>query len=211
MAKKIKFYTVWKGLQPGVYASWDECKKQIAGFEGAVYKSFPSREMAEEAFSSSPTQFIGKDIPKKVMTEADKKRIGMPDWNTISVDAACAGNPGDMEYQGVETKSGRKLFHLGPLPEGTVNIGEFLAIVHGLAFLKKYNSSIPIYTDSRTAMKWVRDKRVNTKLARTARNAKIFNLIERGEYWLKTNQYSNPILKWQTEYWGEIPADFGRK
>ncbi len=211
MAKKQKFYVVWKGLEPGIYTTWDACKKQITGFEAAVYKSFPSMEMAEKAYNSSPYDFIGKDIPKKVMTEADKARIGMPDWNTISVDAACSGNPGAMEYQGVETKSGRKLFHLGPLPDGTVNIGEFLAIVHGLAFLKKHNNTMPIYTDSITAMKWVRTKKVNTKLERSGRNDEIFDLIVRGENWLKNNTYSNRIIKWQTEYWGEIPADFGRK
>lgn len=209
--KKNKFYVVWKGLQPGIYESWDECRQQIAGFEGAVYKSFPSREIAIEALNSPPGEFLGKDIPKKTMTAEDKARIGLPNWNSISVDAACAGNPGKMEYQGVETKTGRKLFHLGPLEEGTVNIGEFLAIVHGLAFLKKYNSSIPVYTDSKTAMKWVRDKSVNTKLQRNVRNMKIFELIARGEQWLRSHHYSNPILKWHTEYWGEIPADFGRK
>ena len=38
----------------------------------------------------------------------------------------------------------------------------------------------------------------------------MFELIERGEQWLKKNTYKNPILKWNTEEWGEIPADFGR-
>ena len=102
-------------------------------------------------------------------------------------------------------------FHKGPYPNATVNIGEFLALVHGLALLKQQNSDIPIYSDSRTAMSWVRRKKANTKLARTAKNKDVFDLIERAEYWLRNNTWKNPILKWETKAWGEIPADFGRK
>jgi hypothetical protein len=36
-------------------------------------------------------------------------------------------------------------------------------------------------------------------------------MIERAEKWLKENRYSNKIVKWETELWGEVPADFGRK
>ncbi len=131
---------------------------------------------------------------------------------SISVDAACSGNPGIMEYQGVETNTKRRLFHQGPFRDGTNNIGEFLALVHGLGYLKKHGyDSVPIFTDSVTAMAWVRNKKAKTKLDRTAHNAILFDLIERAENWLKTNTYNNPILKWDTENWGEIPADFGRK
>ena len=130
---------------------------------------------------------------------------------SISVDAACSGNPGDMEYRGVETESRLELFHVGPYPEGTVNIGEFLAIVHALAQLKKEGNTLPIYTDSRTAMKWVKDKKTKTKLEKSDMNIKIFEFIRRAEAWLQNNEYPNKIMKWETKYWGEIPADFGRK
>jgi ribonuclease HI len=36
-------------------------------------------------------------------------------------------------------------------------------------------------------------------------------LVKRAEKWLEKNTYTNPILKWETQAWGEIPADFGRK
>jgi ribonuclease HI len=39
----------------------------------------------------------------------------------------------------------------------------------------------------------------------------VFELIKRAEEWLSTNSYVNHILKWETEQWGENPADFGRK
>ncbi|WP_455673085.1 ribonuclease H1 domain-containing protein, partial [Phocaeicola sp.] len=40
MAKKQKYYVVWKGVNPGVYNSWTDCQLQIKGYDGAQYKSF---------------------------------------------------------------------------------------------------------------------------------------------------------------------------
>ena len=95
--------------------------------------------------------------------------------------------------------------------QGTNNIGEFLAIVHGLAFLKQHKSNLIIYTDSRTAMSWVRKQNCNTKLERNAKNQDVFELVDRAVKWLKNNSYTTVIVKWETKAWGEIPADFGRK
>jgi ribonuclease HI len=127
------------------------------------------------------------------------------------VDAACSGNPGVLEYRGVDTRSGAELFRQGPFPEGTVNIGEFLAIVHALAMLKKIQSDWPVYSDSRTAIAWVRDKKIKTNLQRTSKNEALFKLVDRALVWLNENRWKNPVRKWETTYWGEIPADFGRK
>ena len=131
--------------------------------------------------------------------------------HSIAVDAASSGNPGKMEYQGVDTKTKKNLFKQGPFEEGTNNIGEFLALVHGLAFLKQQKSDRIIYSDSRIAMGWVRKKACKTKLKQSPRNKAIFDIIARAETWLKKNQYNTPIVKWETKAWGEIPADFGRK
>ena len=135
----------------------------------------------------------------------------LPNYNSISVDAASSGNPGIMEYQGVDTKTKKLLFNHGPFKQGTNNIGEFLALVHGLAELKKIKSNKPIYTDSITAISWVRKKKCNTKLERTIENENLFLLVDRAILWLKSNSYQTKILKWKTKIWGEIPADFGRK
>lgn len=151
---------------------------------------------------------------KKAASEAPKTAASVGDYikNSLAVDAACSGNPGDMEYQGVHIATGKKIFHVGPLEEGTNNIGEFLALVHALALLKNEGKpNLTIYTDSRNAMLWVKAKRCNTKLEQTPRNEKIFEMIDRAEQWLANNPVTNPILKWETEVWGEIPADFGRK
>lgn len=211
MAKKKKYYVVWKGMNPGIYESWDECKRQIQGFEGAVYKSFPSKRMAEEAYYGHADDYIGKRQPKADISDEQKKLIGEPEKPSIAVDAACSGNPGIMEYQGVNTADGKPIFHQGPFPDATVNIGEFLAIVHALALLKNKGKTTPIYSDSMTAISWVKKKKANTQLQRTAKNGKVFEMIQRAEKWLHNNSFENRILKWQTKYWGEIPADFGRK
>ncbi len=116
-----------------------------------------------------------------------------------------------MEYQGFELNSRKLLFKKGPFQDGTNNIGEFLAIVHALALLKKHNSLLPIYSDSKTAISWVRNKKSNTKLLPTGRNSELFELLIRAEIWLKDNNFSNKVLKWETKMWGENPADFGRK
>ncbi|MEQ1745817.1 MAG: ribonuclease H family protein [Saprospiraceae bacterium] len=210
MAKQ-KFYVVWEGHEPGVYASWDVAKQQIDGYPKAKYKSFSSRPEAEKAYRGSYWAYVGKDTVSGKKSLEELAALGVR-LDSLAVDAACSGNPGDMEYRGVHTRTGQEIFHMGPLPQGTNNIGEFLALVHGLAWLKQQNSpNVPIYSDSRNAQGWVRAKTCRTKLERIPANARIFELIERAENWLAANRVTNPILKWETEAWGEIPADFGRK
>jgi len=207
MAKK-KYYVVWHGISPGVYDSWDKCKIQIDGFDGALYKSFPNKEDAEKAYNENPYLYIGKESKSKPVSYKNNPVIIQ---NSLSVDAACSGNPGLLEYRGVYLKTGEEIFHQGPFEQGTNNIGEFLAIVHGLALLKQKQSDIPIYSDSANAIKWIKEKKCKTKLEKTAENMSLFYMIERAEKWLRENKYSTQIIKWQTSEWGEIPADFGRK
>ena len=209
MAKRQKYYVVWKGVSPGIYTSWTDCQLQTKGYEGAQYKSFDTLEEAEHALASSPFHYIGKNALKK--EECSKQLPVNFDMNCVAVDAACSGNPGPMEYRGVYLLTGQQIFHFGPV-YGTNNIGEFLAIVHALALMKQKGIRMTIYSDSRNALSWVKQKKCKTKLERTAKTEELFQMIERAETWLKTHTYSDiPILKWETEEWGEVPADFGRK
>ena len=208
MAKK-KYYVVWHGVEPGIYESWNECKAQVAGFDGARYKSFSTLEEAEEAYGGNPWMYIGKSSRSRTAEPILPNDAVIRD--SVSVDAACSGNPGLLEYRGVYTGDGAELFRMGPLEQGTNNVGEFLAIVHALALLKQKNSTIPIYTDSVNAIKWIERKKCNTKLQKSAKNQPLFDLIERAESWIEKNSWQNKILKWETRSWGEIPADFGRK
>lgn len=211
MAAKKKFFVVWEGKEPGIYKTWEECKRQIHGFEGALYKGFATETEAREAMVSPCWNYIGKNAVAKKPSEEQIAKVGLPTMDSISVDAACSGNPGLMEYRGVYTKTGEQIFHQGPFKNGTNNIGEFLALVHGLALLQQKNSPLPIYTDSKTAMAWVKAKKARTRLEMDATNAVLFELITRAEKWLQTNKFNTQIIKWETEVWGEIPADFGRK
>ena len=128
-----------------------------------------------------------------------------------AVDAACSGNPGPMEYQAIDLQTGARVFHFGPM-KGTNNIGEFLAIVHALALMQQqglYDKII--YSDSYNAILWVNKRQCKTKLERTPETEPLYQIIARAERWLQTHQWRNPIIKWETKLWGEVPADFGRK
>jgi ribonuclease HI len=129
----------------------------------------------------------------------------------LAVDAACSGNPGVLEFRGVVADTGTEVFRRGPFMQGTNNIGEFLALVLGLAYLKKYNLPWTLYTDSVTALAWVRQKQCKSKLEWNARNQELFLMVRKAEQWLRENTYTTQVLKWETSLWGEIPADFGRK
>lgn len=208
MAKKPKFYAVWEGRTKGVFDTWEECQKQVIGFEGAKYKSFESKTEAEKALKGNYWEYTQQ---KEKEGKQLKISISKPDLDSVVVDAAWNTATGDMEYQGFYLKTKERLFHKGPFKHATNNIGEFLAIVHALAMLHKQNSKLPIYSDSRTAISWVKAKKANTKLVEKEGNEVVFELIKRAEKWLQNNQYDNKIIKWETDHWGENPADFGRK
>ena len=211
---KNKFYVVWQGRTPGIYESWEACEKEITGVKGAKYKSFPNKLTAESAFKEGPDAYWGKEVTPVIDLSAAKEQPVSP---AIAVDAACSGNPGKMEYQGVlvdfatQPATSVKLFKSPLFENGTNNIGEFLAIVHALALQKQRHLSYPIYSDSVNAQLWIRQKKCKTKLQPNAKNEYLFQLIARAENWLKNNTIEVPVLKWKTEIWGEIPADFGRK
>lgn len=202
-----KFYVVWAGHSTGIFDNWNECKKQVCGYNKALYKSFPSKEEADKALTEDPFKHLAY---KRVLAPSFKKRVESPILNSLSVDAACSGNPGKLEYRGVHVETKKVWFHIS-FPLGTNNIGEFLAVVHGLAELKRQNIDIPLYTDSKTALSWIKKKKCATLLTETAETSQLFDLIRRAEKWLKTEEQKNVILKWDTASWGEIPADFGRK
>lgn len=209
MASK-KYYVVWNGRKTGIFETWAECEQQTKGYQGARFKSFPSLEEAKKALSGGYSKTNSTSQKKKNTASKEESIPQSVDMESISVDAACSGNPGMMEYQGVYTKTGEQLFHYGPVL-GTNNVGEFLGIVHALALLKKEGKNTTIYSDSRTALSWVRNKKANTSLERNKETEAVWAMIDRAEKWLKENKYSNKILKWETSKLGEIKADFGRK
>ncbi|MFN4027242.1 MAG: viroplasmin family protein [Flavobacterium sp.] len=211
MAKQPKYYVVWHGRETGVFDSWEACKQETDGFPSPIFKSFSSREAAETAYFSDSTYYIGKRSLANKIPEEKLKQIGTPIGESIAVDGAWNNITGLVEYQGVHLNTRETLFHVGPLEDGTNNIVEFLAIVHALALCKQWHWKVPIYSDSKIALSWIRDKKARTDHKPSEKNKKLFDMLARAEKWLQTNEYENPLLKWETKAWGENPADFGRK
>ncbi|GAB3807604.1 ribonuclease H [Virgibacillus kimchii] len=217
MAKQ-KYYVVWAGRKPGIYTNWEDCKEQTDGYNQAKFKSFTSREQAEKAYREGWQQFWGKGNGKKAEKAVSNKKSNTSpmfedeiDYDSISVDVGTRGNPGPVEYQGVDTRTGEVIFSHGPIRKGTNNLGEFLAIVHALAYLNKIGSTKTVYSDSVNAINWVKKKTVSTTLKRDPSTEEIWQLIDRAIYWLENHTYKNKVLKWNTKKWGEIKADYGRK
>lgn len=214
MAPRRKFYVVWNGYATGVFDSWEECQLQVKGYPDAKYKSFDSQEAAVAAYRGDPAEQLDllKAIASGPKVKVNYEAIPEIKLDALAVDAACSKNPGPVEYQGVWVRTGERIFHAGPFEGGTNNIGEYLALVHGLALLQKQgNPHTPIYTDSKTARSWVRNRQPKTSLKPDGKNAHLFDLIRRATAWLQSHEITNPILTWDTPEWGEIPADFGRK
>ncbi len=219
MSKERKYYVVWVGKNPGVYDAWPAAQSQVAGHPDARFKSFVSLEEAKLAFQRPWQDFVkpagpggGPGKPKsepKILTEEFLKEIVA---DSISVDAACSGNPGKMEYRGVYTLAPEiEIFRSQVFPLGTNNIGEFLALVHALAMFHETKPELTIYSDSKLAQGWIKKKKCATKLPINKKTEYLHSIIARAETWLKTHKFKNKILKWETKKWGEIPADFGRK
>ena len=222
--KKAAYYVVWSGKTPGIYDTWEDCEAQVKGVQGAKYKGFASRPEAEQAFSSSPENYIIRKPKNSQLSTLNcqlstlnsqfsilNSQLSTPILPALAVDAACSGNPGVIEFRGVIADTGTEVFHRGPFNGGTNNIGEFLAIVLGLAYLKQNNLPWALYTDSRTALAWLKKGHADTKIEWNAQNQDLFFMLRKAEMWLHDNTWTTPIYKWDTKAWGEIPADFGRK
>ncbi|MBI2967379.1 MAG: ribonuclease H family protein [Bacteroidetes bacterium] len=218
---KNNFYVVWNGRKRGIFNSWEECKEQVHGFVDARFMGFKTKETAEAAFKDDPSKYIGKEVVENTLSDEQISLIGQPVMDSISVDAAYDTSTGIMEYRGVYTKTKKEIFWNGPFENATNNIGEFLAIVHALGYLKHQKRNIPVYSDSLTAISWIESKNARSKIFKTSRGglfneeneevAKLYGIVTRAEKWLKENDCNNPVLKWETAAWGENPADFGRK
>jgi len=208
---KKQHYVVWKGRKTGIFTAWDETSASVSGYAGARYKAFGSLAAAQAAFKGGYEEYKAKPSAHQQWLFSPTK----PALPSICVDAACAGSPGPLEYRGVQTENSRQIFHAGPFPDGTNNVGEFLAIVRAMDWLAKNKHDWPIYSDSENAIAWVNAGKCNTKLVRMRSNAMLFELIARAEKTLRSSSSltagRTKVLKWDTAAWGENPADFGRK
>lgn len=51
-----KYYAVKVGVQPGIYTNWNDCKKNVIGYSGAIYKSFTNKQDAIDYLNESIIQ-----------------------------------------------------------------------------------------------------------------------------------------------------------
>jgi len=201
MAEK-KRYVVRNWKETWIYEDWASVQPLVSWFSWAKFKWFSSKSEAEQAFQNWPDEYYQ---PKKKWNEKDLPFVK----KSIAVDAACSSATGVMEYKGIDLVSEKEIFNFS-FPEGTNNIWEFLAIVHGLSWLKsEKKDDYSLYSDSRNAIGRVKEKRCKTNFV--PKDEKLMEIIKRAENWLKTNSYTTEILKRDTENRWEIPADFWRK
>jgi ribonuclease HI len=202
-----KWYVVWYGRVPGVYETWEACQAHIHNVRGAKYKSFLTYEAAVEAYAEGHEQHIGKRR-KQSNIVLDAPPYIVP---SLCVDVGTYGNPGRVMYRGVATHTGLVVFESPPIPYGTNNLGEFVAIVHGLAYIEKNGLDMPVYTDSVNARNWVRRREVRSTLERDTRAITMWTLVDRALQWLYTHRDHATVLQWDTKAWGQIKADYDRK
>jgi ribonuclease HI len=203
-----KFYVVRKWKKIWIFDSRDECKESVNGYSDAKYKWFSSKEEAEIALNEWWEKYYEV---KKSTKKVEMKNEDIPFFaESIAVDAACAGNPGEMEYRWIDLQTWDEIFH-EKFKIWTNNIWEFLAIVHWLNYL--WSDNRVIYSDSRIAISWVNQWKCKTQINDNENSdfSRTFDAIKRAEQWLKENEIKHKILKRNTEDWWEIPADFGRK
>lgn len=210
---KNKAYVVWVGGTPGVYNNWNEVKPLVDGYPGARYKGFPSREAAEAAYE-------GKSSPSKPKAKKSKLKSNSisgiaPKGMYLTVDAAFSHKTNILEWRGVLVAENeeKEVFRSHAYRGGSANVGEFLAIIDGIEFLKFEGLELPIYSDSFVAQTWVK-KKAHKSSAETSDT--LGALLNRANKLLKSGIYEDvkdviEMKDWKTKDWGEIAADFGRK
>lgn len=199
----MAFYVVLVGKEPGIYQTWNECEEQVKGFKGAKFKKFKLEEEAKKAFFEN--SFDKKDCINKIDIKKEYPKKG------LAVDGACSGNPGVGEYQIFDFEKNKMIFTSTKYYDVTNNLMEYMALIQSLIISEDYDINYDIYSDSVTAMAWLRNKKVNTTVKKTDLNKVFFDDLNKCEKWLKNKIIKNNIIKWNTKLLGEIPADFGRK
>jgi ribonuclease HI len=161
-----KYYVVWTGRKPGIFTTWNECKRQVDGFTGAKFKSFPTLDEAESAFGgkisststsrSSSTKTRSASKPKKIKVPplSEQQIAEMPFDIKIFTDGACEPNPG-------EAGTGLAVYLNNELTElwyglyqkvGTNNTAELHGLKQAFHLAKeklKAGLSVAIYCDSK--------------------------------------------------------------
>ncbi len=239
VAQKKKWYVIWRGRETGIFRTWDQCKERTDGFPRARFKSFKSEAEAVKAFTRGPAMATVPNTRKarkssqrfnpdqnpirKASTRTGKRQdkrpkqltLGLdfkPEPNALVVDGACCLQTGDFEYQAVWLHDKRTAFKSPVLSPGTNNLAEFLGLVAGLRHVAELGLQCPVYSDSQTAISWVR-KRAHKcgPVLQGLVTDEVAKMMDDAINWLKANPEHPKVIQWMTKHWGENPADYGRK
>ncbi|PKG96188.1 ribonuclease H family protein [Paraglaciecola sp. MB-3u-78] len=164
MAKK--FYAVLKGHKVGIFTTWAACQASTKGYSGAAFKSFTTKEEADEYLGNTST-LPGTSPPKSTQGTAV---ANTPEGLTVVLayqfpiqiytDGACDPNPG-------ATGSGLVVYEYGKLttlkygyhsPKGTNNTAELIALREAIKLAHYYiekGQPVEILSDSDYSLKAV--------------------------------------------------------
>ena len=151
MAKK--FYVVWAGRETGVFNDWAYTKKQVDKFPLAKYKSFPTKQEAEQAFAAGGRAKLPHAKPTPSAASS-------PYQVQIYCDGACEPNPGK-SASGVAVYQESRLSQLWYglyNAQGTNNSAELNALYQSLLIAREplaQGRTVQILCDSQYAINCV--------------------------------------------------------
>lgn len=200
--KNNKYYVVWKGINTGVYDNWNDCKKQVNGFSGALHKSFESLDEAEKAFEEY------SESPNSTSTSIPPSPYSI---KSFIVNGNCQDTFGEISYRWKISGSTSNAKEINLAMIGTKNIADFIAIVYLIKLSQKVKLNLPIYTNSKTAKNWILNKKCNHHLFVSKKTEAVLAVIKETEDWLSNNAVENEILFWDSVAWGKFPLVNRRK
>lgn len=193
---KKKYYVVWRGRETGIFTSWDACLRSVNDFQGALFRGYSTWEEAHDAHLNGYWREVAKNKAVTPTTEVIR--------HSFATDAVHNAD-GTFSYFITDIEQSRTIYRSPSFHDSNLNVCRFLAIVHALAILTKTSDTRPVYSPSATAISWVSRRECRTSLCRTLGNTVTFDLIIRAGRFLADNLMSNPILRWESESWGEVP------
>jgi len=197
------YYVVWQGHAPGIYQKWPDCRKQIENYPEPRYKKFESLDEANHAYRKGIEHYRKrKSGPQKMSRRAPKFRR-----DSLLVHTKVQGE--SMQINATYLKNNQKIFFVD-FQRGNPEIGQFLATVKALKLLRKRSPTMPVYVPSLKVLnainhKFLYDPYLGQRHIHDPWHEKLRECMFAAINWLKRNDYQNPVLHWNSTYWGEPP------